>query len=116
MGLLNMGKGEGSLVIQLFGRGVRLKGRNLSLKRSSHLDGKHPEWLEDLERLEIFGWNGDYVARFRAILEDEGFARTIEAPVIPMKPFPKGLYVPYSKTGYSTLRETWCLWQMAPMC
>lgn len=109
MGLLNMGKGEGSLVIQLFGRGVRLKGRNLSLKRSSHLDGKHPEWLEDLERLEIFGWNGDYVARFRAILEDEGFARTIEAPVIPMKPFPKGLYVPYPKTGYSTLRETWCL-------
>jgi len=109
MGLLNMGKGEGSLVIQLFGRGVRLKGRELSLKRSSHLDGKHPEWLEDLERLEIFGWNGDYVARFRAILEDEGFARTIEAPVIPMKPFPKGLYVPHPKTGYSTTKETWRL-------
>jgi len=109
MGLLNMGKGEGSLVIQLFGRGVRLKGRNLSLKRSSHLVGTHPEWLKDLERLEIFGWNGDYVARFRAILEEEGFARTIEAPVVPMKPLPKGLYVPYPKTGYSTVTETWRL-------
>ena len=27
MGLLNMGQGEGSQIIQLFGRGVRLKGR-----------------------------------------------------------------------------------------
>ncbi|SUH05506.1 Uncharacterised protein [Salmonella enterica subsp. enterica] len=34
MGLLNMGRGEGSQIIQLFGRGVRLKGRNYSLKRS----------------------------------------------------------------------------------
>ena len=35
MGLLNMGKGEGSQIIQLFGRGVRLKGKEYSLKRSS---------------------------------------------------------------------------------
>jgi hypothetical protein len=34
MGLLNIGKGEGPQIIQLFGRGVRLKGKNLSLKRS----------------------------------------------------------------------------------
>ncbi len=34
MGLLNMGKGEGSQIIQLFGRGVRLKGKDFSLKRS----------------------------------------------------------------------------------
>ncbi|AHN72166.1 hypothetical protein CF65_01927 [Aggregatibacter actinomycetemcomitans HK1651] len=34
MGLLNMGKGEGSQIIQLFGRGVRLKGENFSLKRT----------------------------------------------------------------------------------
>lgn len=109
MGLLNMGKGEGSLVIQLFGRGVRLKGLEMSLKRSSHLPGEHPEWLEDLERLEVFGWNGDYIARFRSIMQDEGFARTIEAPVIPKRPFPKGLYVPYPEIGYSTIQETWRL-------
>jgi hypothetical protein len=34
MGLLRIGKGEGSQVIQLFGRGVRLKGKDKSLKRS----------------------------------------------------------------------------------
>jgi hypothetical protein len=35
MGLLNMGKDEGSQIIQLFGRGVRLKGKDYSLKRST---------------------------------------------------------------------------------
>lgn len=30
MGLLNIGKSEGSQIIQLFGRGVRLKGRDYS--------------------------------------------------------------------------------------
>ena len=114
MCLLNMGRGEGSLIIQLFGRGVRLKGQNLSLKRSSYLDGEHPQWLGDLERLEIFGWNGDYIARFRAILEDEGFARSIEAPVIPMQPFPKGLFVPYPKPGYTAIKEIWRLTAEGP--
>ncbi len=33
MGLMNMGKSEGAQIIQLFGRGVRLKGKNFSLKR-----------------------------------------------------------------------------------
>ena len=37
MGLLNIGRSEGSEIIQLFGRGVRLKGLNRSLKRSSVL-------------------------------------------------------------------------------
>src|SRR5262249_35185268 len=35
MGLMNVGQTEGSQIIQLFGRGVRLKGHALSLKRSS---------------------------------------------------------------------------------
>ena len=30
MGLMNVGKGEGAQIIQLFGRGVRLKGCDLS--------------------------------------------------------------------------------------
>ena len=34
MGLMRIGKGEGSQVIQLFGRGVRLKGKGKSLRRS----------------------------------------------------------------------------------
>ena len=37
MGLMNVGKGEGSQIIQLFGRGVRLKGKNMTLKRTEAL-------------------------------------------------------------------------------
>ena len=38
MGLLNIGTNEGSQIIQLFGRGVRLRGRDMTLKRSSALE------------------------------------------------------------------------------
>jgi hypothetical protein len=38
MGLMNIGKSEGSQIIQLFGRGVRLQGYEFSLKRSLGLD------------------------------------------------------------------------------
>ncbi len=37
MGLMNVGRGEGAQIIQLFGRGVRLRGHKTSLKRSSAL-------------------------------------------------------------------------------
>ena len=57
MGLINFAKGEGSQAIQLFGRGVRLKGYNGCLKRSRKLDTNvtHPEHIELLETLTIFG-------------------------------------------------------------
>ena len=42
MGLLNIGRKEGSQIIQLFGRGVRLRGRGATLKRTSALTGVHP--------------------------------------------------------------------------
>lgn len=72
MGLLNMGKGEGSQIIQLFGRGVRLKGRDFSLRRT--LLGQMPKGLglDKLETLNIFGIKADYMAKFREYLEDEG--------------------------------------------
>ena len=38
MGLMNVGQGEGAQIIQLFGRGVRLKGHCMSLKRSGKID------------------------------------------------------------------------------
>lgn len=72
MGLLNMGKGEGSQIIQLFGRGVRLKGRDYSLKRS--IPGQRPKGvhLERLETLNIFGVNAGYMATFKNYLKEEG--------------------------------------------
>jgi Type III restriction enzyme, res subunit len=72
MGLLNMGKGEGSQIIQLFGRGVRLKGKEYSLKRST--PGQRPKGthLERLETLNIFGVNAGYMATFKDYLKEEG--------------------------------------------
>ena len=78
MGLLNMGKGEGSQIIQLFGRGVRLKGKEYSLKRST--PGQRPKGLhlERLETLNIFGVNAGYMATFKEYLKEEGVTTTDE--------------------------------------
>jgi hypothetical protein len=78
MGLLNMGQGEGSQIIQLFGRGVRLKGKDHSLKRS--IPGQRPKGLhlERLETLNIFGVNAGYMAAFKDYLIEEGITPTDE--------------------------------------
>ncbi|MEJ5311685.1 MAG: DEAD/DEAH box helicase family protein [Anaerolineae bacterium] len=72
MGLLNIGRQEGSQIIQLFGRGVRLKGRHMSLKRSAGLGGPHPRHIGLLETLNIFAVRANYMAQFRDYLEREG--------------------------------------------
>jgi hypothetical protein len=76
MGLMNVGQGEGSQIIQLFGRGVRLKGYNLSLKRSQKTqlpeDVMRPKHIGLLETLSIFGIRANYMAQFRDFLEEEG--------------------------------------------
>lgn len=72
MGLLNIGRKEGSEIIQLFGRGVRLRGKDFTLKRSSALDGRHPEHVRLLETLNIFAVRANYMAQFREYLEKEG--------------------------------------------
>ena len=77
MGLMNVGRSEGSEIIQLFGRGVRLKGFAYSLKRSSKLDSSYgpgpvPKGLRSIETLNIFGVRADYMDAFRKYLEDEG--------------------------------------------
>ena len=76
MGLMNVGKGEGAQIIQLFGRGVRLKGFDLSLKRSGQTrlpEGvERPDHIGVLETLGIFGIHAHYMAQFRDFLEEEG--------------------------------------------
>jgi hypothetical protein len=76
MGLMNVGQTEGSQIIQLFGRGVRLKGYDLSLKRSGKTqlpdDVTRPKHIGLLETLSIFGIRADYMAQFRDFLEEEG--------------------------------------------
>lgn len=76
MGLMNVGSTEGSQIIQLFGRGVRLKGYGHTLKRSARLnlpeDVQRPGFLSVLETLNIFGIKADYMAHFREFLKEEG--------------------------------------------
>ncbi len=77
MGLMNVGRSEGSEIIQLFGRGVRLKGYKYSLKRSKMLDACYqdefiPKGLPTIETLNIFGVRADYMEAFKTYLEDEG--------------------------------------------
>lgn len=80
MGLMNVGKSEGSQIIQLFGRGVRLKGYQFSLKRSGGLDDyqkpnnirQMKPLLKHLETLQIFGIKADYMEQFKQFLEEEG--------------------------------------------
>jgi hypothetical protein len=82
MGLMNVGKGEGAQIIQLFGRGVRLRGYGQSLKRSARAqlpEGiERPKHISILETLGIFGINADYMAQFRDFLEEEGLPKNDE--------------------------------------
>ncbi|RGZ01286.1 DEAD/DEAH box helicase family protein [Clostridium sp. AM58-1XD] len=74
MGLINFAKGEGAQAIQLFGRGIRLKGYNGCLKRSSRLDDicvERPKYIEVLETLTIFGIKAQYMEDFKRYLELE---------------------------------------------
>ncbi len=80
MGLLNIGRGEGSEIIQLFGRGVRLKGLDSALKRSKAIEKTSatppiPSVLPLLETLNIFGLRADYMLQFKAYLEEEGLTK-----------------------------------------
>jgi len=78
MGLLNIGTGQGPQIIQLFGRGVRLKGKNMTLKRSMDKE------LSQLERLNIYGIRADYLSSFlEALSKEEMDLETIEIPVQP---------------------------------
>lgn len=74
MGLMHVGKGEGSQIIQLFGRGVRLKGYDFGLKRSSRVDEaiEKPKHIREVETLNVFGIQADYMEEFKKFLEEEG--------------------------------------------
>ena len=87
MGLMHVGVGEGPEIIQMFGRGVRLKGWNLSLQRHRATGAAPPAdsaGLEELERLYVFGLRANYMQTFRELLRQEGISaepQTVRLPV-----------------------------------
>ncbi|HRT51359.1 MAG TPA: DEAD/DEAH box helicase family protein [Anaerohalosphaeraceae bacterium] len=111
MGLLNIGRKEGSEIIQLFGRGVRLRGKDFTLKRSSALDGSHPQYVPLLETLNIFAVRANYMSQFREYLEKEGVETQgdMELP-LPIRAnddfLNQGLVVPRVPDGCSFIDET----------
>ena len=98
LGLMKVGQGEGAQIIQLFGRGVRLRGFDGGLRRTSSLQGEDaavtlPEGaktsdLLPLETLGVFGLRADYMAEFQAALRREdaptGEAVTVSVPTRPL--------------------------------
>ena len=85
LGLMYVGRSEGSEIIQLLGRGVRLRGFEHSLKRSKAIHwavkGNDLKWVAKdehllvLETLNVFGVKADYMAQFDAFLEGEGIKK-----------------------------------------
>lgn len=74
MGLINFARREGAQAIQMFGRGVRLKGYHGGLKRSRKLDlppATIPPNIEILETLNIFGVRAQYMEEFKQYLSLE---------------------------------------------
>lgn len=103
MGLMKIGQTEGSDIIQMFGRGVRLRGYKHSLKRSSELPdeikpSELPEQLRTVETLYVFGVKAEYMKVFDEAIKandmPEGGSDT-EIIIIPSKltvePFPNDL-------------------------
>lgn len=90
LGLMKIGQSEGSQIIQLFGRGVRLKGKDWSLKRSSRLaHTSPPAHIQVVETLGVFGVKANYMEQFQKVLEAEGLPgnqrraeKTIEMAVV----------------------------------
>ena len=85
MGLMHVGVGEGPEVIQMFGRGVRLKGWKTSLKRHRQSGAEPPidsDELAELERLYVFGLRASYMQTFRDLLDKEGVR--VEQKAIPL--------------------------------
>ena len=111
MCLLNVGKREGPQIIQLFGRGVRLKGKGSSLKRSRFIPPPHPPYIEILETLHVFGIKANYMEIFRQVIEKEDVPSYELPPLETRKidPFPEDLLILDIKKGWSFDQELFAL-------
>lgn len=114
IGLINFGKTEGSQIIQLFGRGVRLRGKGNSLKRSTGKD-RLDDSMPIVETLNIFGLNADYMKRFEDDLKSEGILKQTYEIHVPVQKYggrdggsirSLGLVVPQKKKNVPPFSQT----------
>lgn len=82
LGLLNLGRSEGPLVVQMFGRGVRVNGISADGKRSQKEVSQAKRYqVSRLETLDVFGVRADYIETFKEHLESERVSVDEEATV-----------------------------------
>ena len=91
IGLINLGSGKGNKIIQIFGRGVRLKGLQADGKRKhrEHADeyatlvrgDTSANRLRRLETLNVFSLRATYLTRFLEALKDEIPQWTVERSI-----------------------------------
>lgn len=96
LGLVELGKSKGSLVVQLFGRGVRLSGTSAErLKRTNRFPVS--------ERFDVFGYDAGYLKTFideaeaARIVEE----RTLEVSISLKDGEPAGRRVPMPKQSFA---------------
>ena len=92
MGLLHVGTGQGPQIIQMFGRGVRLKGRDMSLKRHDRLELSQTQTdakLSLLETLNVFGLRANYMEQFKKYLHQQGIHTDRDLFQLPVKTMPR---------------------------
>jgi hypothetical protein len=86
LGIMNVGRGEGAQIVQLFGRGVRLWGRDFSLRRTLDTPTDiNPVALRAVETLAVFGLRANYMQQFRSYLEQEAIPVDFETIVVPTR-------------------------------
>jgi len=73
LGLMNLGRSEGPLVVQMFGRGVRVNGQDENGKRGDlkKVSQSNKFQISRLETLDVFGIRADYIETFKQHLESE---------------------------------------------
>ncbi len=87
MGLMHVGVGEGPEIIQMFGRGVRLRGWKMSLKRHQKSGAELPSDGTDLVKLEtlnIFGLRANYMQTFKTLMEEAGIDTELKIFTLPV--------------------------------
>lgn len=93
LGIFNIGQNAGTQIIQLFGRGVRLRGKDGSLKRFSRDKGRERagstlERLRVLETISLFTVNAKYLQLFEKEIQErlegepDGEPVTVEIPIV----------------------------------
>lgn len=102
IGLLNVGRSEGPQVVQIFGRGVRLRGKNGSLRRSQFVNGATAsKSVRAVETLNVFGVRATYLEQFQKHLQAAGVVdmrSASEHRVLTELRIPDGLSLKYPTT------------------